>query len=188
MLNRLQHQYSEQPVRFLLFPCNQFGAQEPGSNAEIKAFAEKSVKLGPDSNVIMFAKSNLNNVSCAAKGPDVCKPSSATCCSANDPLYDYLLSVTPPGQIKWNFDKIVVDGAGKPVLGEYILHGEALDSVLAAVISRASLVLAAAQTSSEMRFTYQMGALVVMIGLTIGAMVTRSWVQKQQDQDYIRLV
>jgi len=187
MLKRLQDKYSGQPVRFLLFPCNQFDSQEPGSNAEVKAFAEQSVKLGPGSNVIMFAKSNLNNVSCAASGPDVCTPSSKTCCPTNDPLYEYLLAATPPGTIKWNFDKIVVDGSGKPLHGETILHGEALDAVLGAVISRASVALAAKPPSTERLSSSVLAFLLfVVMGLATGAIVTQP--RKQEQQNYIRLV
>lgn len=137
MLTALQQTYADRPVRFLLFPCNQFGHQEPGSNAEVKAFAEKFVTLGPSSNVIMLAKGNLNNVSCAARGDAACAPSSVECCPANDGIYDYLLSATSPGEIKWNFDKIVVDASGRPFQGESILHGEALDAVLSAAIAQA---------------------------------------------------
>jgi len=35
--------FSWSKVRFLLFPCNQFGAQEPKKNSEIKDFAEQYV-------------------------------------------------------------------------------------------------------------------------------------------------
>lgn len=137
MLTALQQTYADRPVRFLLFPCNQFGHQEPGSNAEVKAFAEKFVSLGPSSNVIMFAKGNLNNVSCAARGDAACAPASVDCCRANDGIYDYLLSATSPGEIKWNFDKMVVDASGRPFQGESILHGEALEPVLSAAIAQA---------------------------------------------------
>lgn len=123
MLKCLQGAYAGQPVKFLLFPCNQFGSQEPKANSEIKAFAEKSVKLGAGSDVVMFAKSNLNDVKCTTTGKDTCTAASAECCPSNDPIYKYLLEVTPPGQIQWNFDKIVVNGAGQPYSGESILHG-----------------------------------------------------------------
>mmetsp|Transcript_99140 Transcript_99140/g.212428 ORF Transcript_99140/g.212428 Transcript_99140/m.212428 type:complete len:188 (-) Transcript_99140:114-677(-) len=187
MLKRLQDKYAGQPVRFLLFPCNQFDNQEPGSNAEVKAFAEKSVKLGPGSNVIMFAKSNLNNVSCGAKGPDVCAPSSKTCCPTNDPLYEYLLSAAPPGTIQWNFDKIVVDGSGKPLHGETILHGGDLDTVLGVVISRASVELAARPPSTERLPYFALAVLLFSVmGLATGAIVTQP--RKQEEQNYIRLV
>jgi len=127
MLKRLQERFAGKPVKFLLTPCNQFKNQEPGTNAEIKAFAEQSVALGPDSNVIMLAKSNLNGVPCAATGEGTCTPSSAECCPKNDAVYDYLLSATSPGTIKWNFDKIITWVDGKPYAGETVYHGGDLD-------------------------------------------------------------
>lgn len=138
MLSRLQELYAGHPVRFLLFPCNQFGEQEPGTNAEIKAFAQKYITLGSNSNIIMFAKSNLNNVTCTSQGSDACQPSSAECCPANDVVYDYLLSETSPGEINWNFDKIFVDSLGRPFSGETILHGGDLDKAVGRSITRAS--------------------------------------------------
>lgn len=134
MLKRMQERYAGKPVKFLLTPCNQFANQEPGSNAEIKAFAEQSVTLGPGSNVVMLAKSNLNDVACATGGEGVCSPTSADCCPANDAVYDYLLSATPPGTIKWNFDKIITDVEGRPYDGETIFHGGDLDDKLGPVI------------------------------------------------------
>jgi hypothetical protein len=190
MLKRFQKQYAEQPVRFLLFPCNQFGAQEPGSNAEIKKFAEKYVELGQGSNVIMFAKSNLNNVSCSTSAKDACAPSSASCCPTNDPVYDYLLSVTPPGEIKWNFDKIVVDGSGEPFSGETIYHGGDVDDALGTAISQASkapAVLAATQTLDE-RWAYvrKLALLTAAVGLAMGVKVAQP--SRQHEQHYIQLM
>merc|ERR1719193_1979409 len=136
MLKRLQHDYAGKPVRFLLVPCNQFAAQEPGSNAAIKVFAEQSVRLGPGSSVLMLAKSNLNGVACQFRGPGACTPASTECCAQNDPVYEYLLARAPPGTIKWNFDKIVVGTDGVPISGGSILHGDALDAALVGVIDR----------------------------------------------------
>ncbi|CAE7442403.1 AKR1D1 [Symbiodinium sp. CCMP2592] len=137
MLTRLQKKYSDKPVRFLLFPCNQFGEQEPGTNAEIKKFAEQYVALakdGGDSNVIMFAKSNLNGVACTYSGEDACMPGSKECCAENDAVYTYLLANTPPGTIAWNFDKIITDSSGKPYAGEVIMHGGDVDAAVSNVV------------------------------------------------------
>jgi len=114
-----------------------FGAQEPGTNAEVKKFAQHSVALasaGRGSNTIMFSKSNLNNLSCTYAGQDACSLASTHCCAQNDGVYEYLLAQTKPGTIKWNFDKIIVDQDGKPYGGEVILHGEAVDETLSAII------------------------------------------------------
>lgn len=134
MLHRLQAKYADKPVRFLVFPCNQFGSQEPESNAVVKKFAEKSVTLGD--NVFMYAKSNLNGVACTYSGDDACTPASAECCQYNDAVYDYLLSETPPHTLKWNFDKIIVGADGKPFGGETILHGDTVDDGIAAIVDQ----------------------------------------------------
>jgi len=133
MLHRMQAKYADKPVRFLLFPCNQFANQEPKSNSDIKQFAENSVSLAQGSNVVMFAKSNLNGLKCTTSGPETCTPASAGCCPANDGVYDYLLAATPPHNIIWNFDKIVVGKDGKPYVGEQILHGPDVDEKLSSI-------------------------------------------------------
>ncbi|CAJ1437803.1 unnamed protein product [Effrenium voratum] len=134
MLGRLQKKYADKPVRFLLFPCNQFGSQEPGTNAEVRRFAEQYVNLGKGSNVIMFAKSNLNGVTCEYSGGDSCTASSNECCSRNDAVYKYLLAKTPPSTIQWNFDKIILDTDGLPFSGETIMHGGDIDRAVSRVV------------------------------------------------------
>lgn len=183
MLKRLQLKYARQPVRFLLVPCNQFGAQEPKSNADVKAFAETYLDLSPGSNVLMLAKSNLNSVPCTTTGSDSCMPSSKECCPANDPIYNYLLSVAPPGNIKWNFDKIVVDTSGKPLPGESILHGGDVDSALETAFATAGIDLsisaeAAGLIHSDVALFLVLGAAVVTaaVGLKI-----RQHKRKQQE-------
>jgi len=73
------------------FPCNQFGAQEPGSNEEILEFARS--KYGVD--FPMFAKIEVN-------GDGACE------------LYQ-LLKAEQPGDIPWNFTKFLVNGEGRVV-------------------------------------------------------------------------
>lgn len=80
----------------LAFPCNQFGAQEPGSDAEIKQFATQHYHA----TFPMFRKVEVN-------GPNA------------HPVYKYLkeqLQVHDPPGLSWNFNKIIVNRAGKPVL------------------------------------------------------------------------
>jgi len=77
----------------LLFPCNQFGAQEPGTAAEIKQFASTF-----GSNFMLFEKANVN-------GADA------------RPVFQYLqheLGGTLGDGIKWNFTKFLVDRQGRP--------------------------------------------------------------------------
>ena len=78
------------------FPCNQFGAQEPGSESEIGHFC--AVNYGV--SFPMFAKIEVN-------GPGA------------HPLYKFLTKqkrgIFGTGRIKWNFTKFLVDRAGKVV-------------------------------------------------------------------------
>lgn len=135
MLKRMQARYASKPVQFLLVPSNQFGQQEPGSNAEVKAFAEKSLH-GRSSNILMLAKSSLNGVPCTPTGEDSCSSTSSACCPANDAVYDFLLTATRPGVIKWNFDKIIIDVDGRPYEGETMWHSDALDDELGVIVDR----------------------------------------------------
>jgi glutathione peroxidase len=78
-LVELWSQLSGENVNILAFPCNQFGEQEPGTAAEIKAFAaEKGVKF------TMMQKINVN-------GPDA------------STVYKYIKHETGVDFIKWNF-------------------------------------------------------------------------------------
>lgn len=86
------NRYASKGFEVLAFPCNQFGAQEPGSNSDIKKFASKYGAKFP-----LFAKIDVN-------GP------------ATHPLYQYLKETKgsfPSSDIKWNFGKFLVDKSGK---------------------------------------------------------------------------
>jgi glutathione peroxidase len=78
------------------FPCNQFGAQEPGSEAQIGVFCEKNYGV----SFPMFAKIEVNG-------------------SYAHPLYKYLKDAKPrvlgSEAIKWNFTKFLIDRNGEPV-------------------------------------------------------------------------
>jgi len=90
----LYNKYSSQGFEVLAFPCNQFGAQEPGSDAEIKKFA-----AGYGVKFPMFSKIDVN-------GPNT------------HPLYEYLKTAQGGflgSDIKWNFSKFLVDKNGKAV-------------------------------------------------------------------------
>jgi len=95
-LEALYRQYGPRGFTVLGFPCNQFGAQEPGDAAEIANFCTTSY----DVTFPIFAKVEVN-------GADA------------DPLYDYLKTGAPgvlgSKAIKWNFTKFLVDRTGRPV-------------------------------------------------------------------------
>jgi glutathione peroxidase len=95
-LEALYRAYKERGFVVLGFPCNQFGAQEPGSEAEIGAFCERNFGV----SFPLFAKIDVN-------GPDA------------HPLFQFLklskpgiLGILGAGAIKWNFTKFLVDRKG----------------------------------------------------------------------------
>jgi glutathione peroxidase len=99
-LRTLHEDNKDKGCAVLAFPCNQFGAQEPGSNEEIEEFASSKY----DVTFPMFAKTEVN-------GDGACD------------LYNYLKSAQPlevgasegPADISWNFAKFLVDGKGNAV-------------------------------------------------------------------------
>ena len=95
-LEALHKKYHERGLEVLGFPCDQFGHQEPGTEAEIKEFC--SLSYGVD--FPMFAKIKVN-------GPDA------------HPLYEYLKSALPgilgTEAIKWNFTKFLIGKDGRPI-------------------------------------------------------------------------
>lgn len=78
------------------FPCNQFGAQEPGSNAEILAFAESKYGI----NFPLFSKIEVNGEGA---------------CSLYKLLTSTLADDAGSNDITWNFTKFLVDGNGAVV-------------------------------------------------------------------------
>lgn len=95
-LQALYDKYHEQGFSVLGFPCNQFGAQEPGSNAEIAEFCSHNYGV----TFPMFAKIEVNGDNA-------------------HPLYQQLKEAAPgllgSRLIKWNFTKFLVNQAGVPV-------------------------------------------------------------------------
>ena len=95
-LEALHRRFGDKGFEVLGFPCNQFGAQEPGDAAEIASFC----KLTYEVDFPMFAKVEVN-------GP------------AADPLYGWLKKQKPgllgSGGIKWNFTKFLIDRSGAVV-------------------------------------------------------------------------
>lgn len=97
-LEALNKKYAGKGLKVLGFPCNQFGAQEPGSSSEIATFCQRN--YGVDFQ--MFDKIDVNG-------------------EAAHPLYKYLTGASNGGTqqpIKWNFTKFLVDRHGK-VLKRY---------------------------------------------------------------------
>ena len=95
-LQALYEKLHDQGLTVLGFPCNQFGAQEPGAAEEIGAFCEKNYGV----TFPVFAKIDVN-------GPQA------------HPLFQYLKDAKPgllgSEAIKWNFTKFLIGRTGEPV-------------------------------------------------------------------------
>lgn len=95
-LESLYQTYKEQGFEILGFPCNQFGEQEPGSDAEIKTFCSTTYPV----SFPLFSKIEVN-------GPHA------------HPVYEFLKEEAPgilgSKAIKWNFTKFLVDRSGNVI-------------------------------------------------------------------------
>ena len=95
-LEALYEKYRAKGLEVLGFPCNQFGGQEPGSEAAIEQFCEVNYGV----TFPLFAKVDVNGDHAA-------------------PVYRYLKSSKPgllgTEAIKWNFTKFLVDREGNVV-------------------------------------------------------------------------
>lgn len=94
-LESIYEKYKDRGFVILGFPANNFGAQEPGTNEEIKTFCTRKYNV----TFPMYAKISV-------KGAD------------QAPLYSYLTKETGSGitgEIKWNFTKFLVDRDGKVI-------------------------------------------------------------------------
>jgi len=92
-LERIYQRYRERGLVVLGFPCNQFGAQEPGSAGQIGTFCQSNYGV----SFPMFDKIEVNG-------------------AGAHPLYRWLKQAAPgllgTQRIKWNFTKFLVDRAG----------------------------------------------------------------------------
>lgn len=92
-LETIYEQYHDKGFEVLAFPANNFGRQEPGTNAEIKGFCLTKYSV----SFPLFSKISV-------KGSD------------KHPLYRYLTEQSPfPGEVEWNFQKYLVDRSGNVV-------------------------------------------------------------------------
>lgn len=91
-LESVYEKYKDKGLVVLGFPCNQFGAQEPGTSEEIKQFCSSKYNV----TFPLFEKIEVN-------GPN------------RHPLYVSLAGKESPfpGDIKWNFSKFLVSRDGK---------------------------------------------------------------------------
>lgn len=96
-LERLHEKFEERGFAVLGFPCNQFGEQEPGTAEEISTFCSASYGI----TFPLFEKNDVNGEN-------------------RQPLYDVLTQLSDAegnsGDIRWNFEKFLVNRQGEPVL------------------------------------------------------------------------
>jgi glutathione peroxidase len=94
-LEAIYQKLKPQGFEILGFPCNQFGAQEPGTEEQIQQFCDLNYGV----TFPLFAKIDVNG-------------------DATHPLYEYLKKALPgiagTESIKWNFTKFLVDRQGNP--------------------------------------------------------------------------
>ena len=95
-LQALHEEYADRGFAVLGFPCNQFGAQEPGSSDEIAAFCETNYGV----TFPLFSKIEVNG-------------------DGRHALYEQLTLSTDDegeaGDIQWNFEKFLVSADGEVV-------------------------------------------------------------------------
>jgi len=116
-LEELHRKYSARGFSVLGFPCNQFGAQEPGTEEQIKEFCSSKY----DVTFPLFSKVDVNG-----KG--------------QAPVYEFLTAVDAPpkgaGQVVWNFEKFLVDKNGT-VVARFMPPTTPLDGEVTAAVEKA---------------------------------------------------
>ena len=95
-LQKLYEKYEGNKFKILAFPCNQFGGQEPGNEAEIQSFCD----LNYQTSFPLFSKIEVNG-------------------AASHPLFTHLKELAPgvlgSKRIKWNFTKFLVNQQGEVI-------------------------------------------------------------------------
>jgi glutathione peroxidase len=85
-LQALHKKYADRGLVIIGFPCNQFGNQEPGTDAEIKEFCQTNYGV----DFLMSTKIDVNGENA-------------------HPIYKYLLSEAKVEKVDWNFTKFIID-------------------------------------------------------------------------------
>jgi glutathione peroxidase len=113
-LEEIYKKYKDKGFEILAFPCNQFGEQEPGTNEEIKNFCSSKF----DVTFKLFDKVDVN-------GKD------------KSLLYSILTDneVTGKADVKWNFEKFLIDNNGN-VVARYLSKVEPTSDELTSAIEK----------------------------------------------------
>lgn len=113
-LEALHESYADRGFAVLGFPCNQFGAQEPGSNEEIATFCSTTYGV----TFPMFDKVEVNG-------------------DGRHALYAELTKVADAdghsGDIRWNFEKFLVSPSGEVIARYSPMVGPDDDGLVAAI-------------------------------------------------------
>ncbi|OQY71327.1 MAG: glutathione peroxidase [Ignavibacteriales bacterium UTCHB2] len=113
-LEEIYKKYKDKGFEILAFPCNQFGNQEPGTNEEIKNFCSSKF----DVTFKLFNKIDVNGKNQA-------------------PLYSVLTNndVTGNSEVKWNFEKFLIDKKGN-IVARYLSKVEPTSEEIISAIEK----------------------------------------------------
>jgi len=111
-LEKIYKEYKSKGFEILAFPCNQFGEQEPGTNEEIKNFCTSKY----DVTFRLFDKIDVNG-------------------NSKSPLYSVLTDneVTGKADVKWNFEKFLIDKDGNVVARFHNKTAPTSDEIISAI-------------------------------------------------------
>jgi glutathione peroxidase len=119
-LQKLNEVYSSKGLAIVGVPCNQFGSQEQGNSKEIRAFCESNYHVTFD----MMEKVNVND----KDGDKACE------------LFKYLTNLDSApvgkGNVKWNFEKFVLDRKGN-LIGRFASGTKPDDANVVKLIEKA---------------------------------------------------
>ncbi len=113
-LEEIYQSYNSLGFEILAFPCNDFGAQEPGTNEEIKAFCSSNYNV----TFMLFDKIKVLG-------------------EEKSPLYERLTNngITDKSDINWNFEKFIISKDGK-ITARFLTKVEPTDEAITKLIEQ----------------------------------------------------
>ena len=113
-LEDIYQKYNLLGFEILAFPCNDFGAQEPGTNEEIKAFCSSNYNV----TFMLFDKIKVLG-------------------EEKSPLYERLTNniITDKSDINWNFEKFIISKDGK-ITARFLTKVEPTDEAITKIIEQ----------------------------------------------------
>ena len=118
-LQELYDKYKDKGLEILGFPCNQFGAQEPGTNAEVQTFCRRNYGV----SFQIFEKDDVRGETAQPLFVYLTKEKKFEGFDKNHPIAEKLLEALKTNfpeylegdGIKWNFTKFLIDRDGNVV-------------------------------------------------------------------------